>query len=57
VTVSPGVLRCTPLDVTAAGLMSFGADVHRLRAALAAEGLASTVSYDAATAVVAVFTA
>ena len=57
VTASPGVLRCTPPDVTATGLMSFGADVHRLRAALAAEGLASTVTYDATTAVVAVFTA
>jgi coenzyme F420-0:L-glutamate ligase/coenzyme F420-1:gamma-L-glutamate ligase len=57
VAVSPGVLRCTPREVTAAGLMSFGAEVHRLRAALAAEGLASTVTYEATTAVVAVFAA
>ena len=56
-TVSPGVLRCTPPDATAAGLMRFGADVHRLRAALTAEGLSTTVTYDAATAIVAVYAA
>jgi coenzyme F420-0:L-glutamate ligase / coenzyme F420-1:gamma-L-glutamate ligase len=49
-TVSPGVLRCAAPDTTPAGLMRFGADVHRLRAALAAEGLASTVSYDGSSA-------
>ena len=54
-TTSGGELRCTPPDdVTAAGLMRFGADVHRLRAALAAEGLASTVTYEDATALVTV---
>jgi coenzyme F420-0:L-glutamate ligase/coenzyme F420-1:gamma-L-glutamate ligase len=45
-TASAGVLHCTPPDITAAGLMRFGADVHRLRTALAAENLASTVAYD-----------
>jgi coenzyme F420-0:L-glutamate ligase/coenzyme F420-1:gamma-L-glutamate ligase len=49
-----GVLRCTPPDVTAAALMRFGADIHRLRAALAAEGLSSAVAYAATTAVVTV---
>ena len=49
-----GVLRCDPADVTAAGLMRFGADVQRLRAALAAEGLTSTVTYDTTTATVTV---
>jgi len=53
-TTSPGVLRCAAPDATAAGLMRFGADVHRLRAALTAEGLSSTVTYDAATAIVTV---
>jgi len=53
-TESPGVLRCTPPDATAAGLIRFGADVHRLRAALTAEGLSTTVTYDATTAIVAV---
>jgi coenzyme F420-0:L-glutamate ligase/coenzyme F420-1:gamma-L-glutamate ligase len=52
--VSTGALRCTPPDVTAAGLMRFGADVHRLRAALAAEGVSSAVTYDGTTAVVTV---
>ena len=53
-TTAPGVLRCAPPDATAAGLMRFGADLHRLRAALTAEELASTVTYDAATAIVTV---
>jgi coenzyme F420-0:L-glutamate ligase/coenzyme F420-1:gamma-L-glutamate ligase len=37
-------LRLTPPAPTPAGLMRLGADAHRLRAALAAEGVASTVS-------------
>jgi coenzyme F420-0:L-glutamate ligase/coenzyme F420-1:gamma-L-glutamate ligase len=53
-TGSAGVLRCSPPDVTAAGLMRFGADVHRLRAALSAEALSSTVTYDATTAILTV---
>ncbi|MFI7541743.1 coenzyme F420-0:L-glutamate ligase [Actinoplanes sp. NPDC049599] len=56
-TVSPGVLRCTPPDETPAGLMRFGADIHRLRAAMAAEGLASTVTYDDTTAILTVVVA
>ena len=50
-TMAGGVLRCAPPDVTAAGLMRFGADLHRLRAALAAEGLSSAVSYNGTTAI------
>jgi coenzyme F420-0:L-glutamate ligase/coenzyme F420-1:gamma-L-glutamate ligase len=42
----PGVLRCAPAGASPAALMRFGADLHRLRAALAAERLASTVTYD-----------
>ncbi|GID96049.1 coenzyme F420-0:L-glutamate ligase [Amorphoplanes digitatis] len=41
----PGVLTCAPPAATAAALMRFGADLHRLRAALAAEGLSSAVAY------------
>ncbi|MFI5936672.1 coenzyme F420-0:L-glutamate ligase [Actinoplanes sp. NPDC051494] len=51
---SPQTLRCTAPDASPAGLMRFGADVHRLRAALAAEGLASVVAYDEAGATIAV---
>ncbi|ROP30026.1 coenzyme F420-0:L-glutamate ligase [Couchioplanes caeruleus] len=51
---SPQTLRCTATDTTPAGLMRFGADVHRLRSALAAEGLASAVAYDETGATVAV---
>jgi coenzyme F420-0:L-glutamate ligase/coenzyme F420-1:gamma-L-glutamate ligase len=54
VEAAAGVLRCAPPDVTAAGLIRFGADLHRLRAALAAEGVSSAVSYDGPAAVVAV---
>jgi coenzyme F420-0:L-glutamate ligase/coenzyme F420-1:gamma-L-glutamate ligase len=43
--VAGGVLRCTPPDGSAAALMRFGADLHRLRAALAAAGLESEVAY------------
>jgi coenzyme F420-0:L-glutamate ligase/coenzyme F420-1:gamma-L-glutamate ligase len=53
-TTAAGALRCSPPDVTAAGLMRFGADLHRLRAALAAEGLSSSVGYEGTTAVVTV---
>ena len=53
-TADAGVLHCNSADVTAAGLMRFGADVQRLRAALAAESLTSTVTYDATTATVTV---
>ncbi|AGZ39418.1 coenzyme F420-0:L-glutamate ligase [Actinoplanes friuliensis] len=38
-------LTCTPVDLTPSGLMRLGADVHRLRSALAAEGLTSTVTW------------
>jgi coenzyme F420-0:L-glutamate ligase/coenzyme F420-1:gamma-L-glutamate ligase len=51
---APGVLRCAPPDATAAALMRFGADLHRLRAALAAEGLSSSVAYSGAGATVTV---
>ncbi|WP_306215554.1 coenzyme F420-0:L-glutamate ligase [Actinoplanes sp. RD1] len=51
---SPQTLRCTPPDPSPAGLMRFGSDVHRLRAALAAEGLASAVAYDESGATIAV---
>ncbi|GIF12519.1 coenzyme F420-0:L-glutamate ligase [Actinoplanes teichomyceticus] len=43
VTVSPGVLRLTPAGSGSADLVRLGADAHRLRAALAAEGLATTL--------------
>ncbi len=42
-------IRCTPPARDAAALVRFGADLHRLRAALAAEGVASTLAVDAAT--------
>jgi coenzyme F420-0:L-glutamate ligase/coenzyme F420-1:gamma-L-glutamate ligase len=51
---SAGLLRCTPPEATPAALMRLGADVHRLRVALAAEGLSSTVTYADVTAIVAV---
>ncbi|BCJ52121.1 hypothetical protein Asp14428_35960 [Actinoplanes sp. NBRC 14428] len=51
---SPQTLRCTVTDSRPAGLMRFGADVQRLRAALAAEGLASAVAYDEGGATIAV---
>lgn len=38
-----GAVHCTPPDDGAGALIRFGADVHRLRAALAAEGLRSTL--------------
>jgi coenzyme F420-0:L-glutamate ligase/coenzyme F420-1:gamma-L-glutamate ligase len=51
--VSPGTtmsrsgpdIRCAPADASPTALMRLGADVHRLRAALTAEGLASSVTY------------
>jgi coenzyme F420-0:L-glutamate ligase/coenzyme F420-1:gamma-L-glutamate ligase len=51
---SPQTLRCTAPDLSAAGFMRFGADVQRLRAALAAEGLVSAVAFDATGATIAV---
>ncbi|MEV8505231.1 coenzyme F420-0:L-glutamate ligase [Actinoplanes sp. NPDC051475] len=51
---SPQTLRCVATDVSPAGLMRFGADVQRLRSALAAEGLASAVAYDDTGATIAV---
>ncbi|MEV4706565.1 coenzyme F420-0:L-glutamate ligase [Actinoplanes sp. NPDC049316] len=51
---SPQTLRCTATDASPAGLMRFGADVQRLRSALAAEGLASAVAYDETGATIAV---
>lgn len=48
-------VRCTVADPSdPATLVRLGADVHRLRAALAAEGLASSVTYEAGAAVVTV---
>jgi coenzyme F420-0:L-glutamate ligase/coenzyme F420-1:gamma-L-glutamate ligase len=51
--VSPGTtmtrsgpdIGCAPADASPTALMRLGADVHRLRAALTAEGLASSVTY------------
>ncbi|MFY1636079.1 coenzyme F420-0:L-glutamate ligase [Solwaraspora sp. WMMB335] len=37
----PGYLRCRPPDGAGTDLVRFGADLHRLRAALASEGIAS----------------
>lgn len=51
---SPQTVRCNAPDPSPAGLMRFGADVYRLRVALAAEGLASAVAYDDAGATIAV---
>ncbi|MFI5492785.1 coenzyme F420-0:L-glutamate ligase [Actinoplanes sp. NPDC051859] len=51
---APHTLRCTVTDSTPEALMQFGADVHRLRSALAAEGLSSTVTYDQTGATIAV---
>ncbi|WJK42474.1 coenzyme F420-0:L-glutamate ligase [Solwaraspora sp. WMMA2056] len=39
---STGYLHCQPPSAGAADLVRFGADLHRLRAALAADGIAST---------------
>jgi coenzyme F420-0:L-glutamate ligase / coenzyme F420-1:gamma-L-glutamate ligase len=39
------VLNCTAVDSSPAGLVRLGADIQRLRAALAAEGLISSVAY------------
>jgi coenzyme F420-0:L-glutamate ligase/coenzyme F420-1:gamma-L-glutamate ligase len=47
VAVTGGTIRCTPPARDAAALVRFGADLHRLRAALAAEGVRSAVSADA----------
>ena len=55
VTEPSAVLRCTPPDATPAALMRFGADLHRLRAALAAEGLATVVTYADSEAILTVF--
>ncbi|MET8148922.1 coenzyme F420-0:L-glutamate ligase [Actinoplanes sp. NPDC049668] len=52
----PGVLTCAAPAANAAALMRFGADLHRLRAALAAEGLSSAVAYTDAGATVTVGT-
>jgi coenzyme F420-0:L-glutamate ligase/coenzyme F420-1:gamma-L-glutamate ligase len=49
VDVAGRTIRCTPPARDAAALVRFGADLHRLRAALAAEGVASTVAVDAGT--------
>ncbi|GAA2572573.1 hypothetical protein GCM10010435_54150 [Winogradskya consettensis] len=51
---SPQTLRCTAPSSSPSALMRFGADVHRLRAALASEGLASTIAYDESGATIAV---
>jgi coenzyme F420-0:L-glutamate ligase/coenzyme F420-1:gamma-L-glutamate ligase len=51
---SPQTLRCAATDASPAGLMRFGADVQRLRTALAAEGLVSAVAYDETGATIAV---
>jgi coenzyme F420-0:L-glutamate ligase/coenzyme F420-1:gamma-L-glutamate ligase len=40
------VISCSPARLDPAALIRFGADVHRLRAALSAEGLASSVVSD-----------
>jgi coenzyme F420-0:L-glutamate ligase / coenzyme F420-1:gamma-L-glutamate ligase len=51
---SPQTLRCTAPDTSARGMIRFGADVYRLRVALAAEGLDSSIAYDDAGATIAV---
>lgn len=51
---APAELRCTPPKITPAALMRFGADLHRLRAALTAESLSSAVAYDDAGATITV---
>jgi coenzyme F420-0:L-glutamate ligase/coenzyme F420-1:gamma-L-glutamate ligase len=43
---SDGAIGCHPPAATPAALVRFGADVHRLRAALAAEGLPTTLTLD-----------
>jgi coenzyme F420-0:L-glutamate ligase/coenzyme F420-1:gamma-L-glutamate ligase len=40
------VVACSPAGQDPAALIRFGADVHRLRAALSAEGLESSVVSD-----------
>ncbi|GIF07167.1 coenzyme F420-0:L-glutamate ligase [Actinoplanes siamensis] len=45
VTAGAGVLRMTPAGSGPADLIRLGADAHRLRAALAAEGLASGIEF------------
>ena len=49
--VGPDRVRCTPPGDDPAALIRFGADVHRLRAALAAEGLYSAMLTGSATTV------
>ena len=44
--VSPAELWAVPAQATPAGFMRLGADAHRFRAALAAEGLGSAVYFD-----------
>jgi coenzyme F420-0:L-glutamate ligase/coenzyme F420-1:gamma-L-glutamate ligase len=44
---SDGAIVCRPPATTPAALVRFGADVHRVRAALAAEGLPTTLTLDA----------
>jgi coenzyme F420-0:L-glutamate ligase/coenzyme F420-1:gamma-L-glutamate ligase len=43
---SNGAIVCRPPATTPAALVRFGADVHRVRAALAAEGLATNLTLD-----------
>ncbi len=53
--VATVAVRCTVADPTdPVALVRLGADVHRLRVALAAEGLASSVTYEAGAALVTV---
>ncbi|GAA3347720.1 hypothetical protein GCM10020358_63570 [Amorphoplanes nipponensis] len=54
VTTAAGTLRCAPRRATPDALMRLGADVHRLRAALTAEGLSTVVTYEDTAAIVAV---
>ncbi|RZU52172.1 coenzyme F420-0:L-glutamate ligase/coenzyme F420-1:gamma-L-glutamate ligase [Krasilnikovia cinnamomea] len=49
VSEAPGTLRCAAPDDSPAALLRLGADVHRIRAALAAEGLGSATATDGAT--------
>ena len=44
---SDGAIVCRPPATTPAALVRFGADIHRVRAALAAEGLPTTLTLDA----------
>jgi len=54
VTRSAATITCRPRESSPTALMLLGEGVHRLRAALAAEGLASSVSYSAEAATVTV---